>query len=103
MKPGAYLINTSRGPIVDEPALIAALRAGQIAGAGLDVLESEPPPSDHPLLALDNVLITPHAAYYSDDALAFLQTAVAKEVVRVLGGERPRSPVNSSITPRVVS
>jgi D-3-phosphoglycerate dehydrogenase len=102
MKPSAYLINTSRGPIVDETALIAALQTGQIAGAALDVLESEPPALDHPLLALDNVVMTPHAAYYSDDALTFLQTAVAQEVARVLGGEPPRSPVNPGIAPRVV-
>jgi len=102
MKPSAYLINTSRGPIVDETALIAALQTGQIAGAALDVLEREPPASDHPLLALENVVITPHAAYFSDDALAFLQTAVAQEVVRVLGGELPRSPVNPGISARVV-
>lgn len=100
MKPSAFLINTSRGPIVDEAALILALREGRLAGAGLDVLEREPPRSDNPLLALDNVILTPHAAYYSDDALATLQTAVAREVVRVLQGDRPGSPVNPEIAPR---
>jgi D-3-phosphoglycerate dehydrogenase len=99
MKPAAYLINTARGAIVDEAALIAALRAGQIAGAGLDVLEREPPAPDSPLLGLENVILTPHAAYYSDDSLARLQSSVAEEVVRVLRGERPRSPVNPDVRP----
>jgi D-3-phosphoglycerate dehydrogenase len=102
MKPSAILINTSRGPIVDESGLIDALQEGRLAGAGLDVLETEPPRGDNPLLAMDNVILTPHAAYYSDDSLAFLQTAVAEEVVRVLSGNAPRSPVNPGITPRVV-
>jgi D-3-phosphoglycerate dehydrogenase len=102
MKPSAILINTSRGPIVDESALIDALQDGRLAGAGLDVLETEPPRPDNPLLRMDNVILTPHAAYYSDDSLAFLQNSVAEEVVRVLRGERPRSPLNPEITPRVV-
>lgn len=103
MKPSAYLINTARGPIVDETALIAALQEGRLAGAGLDVLEKEPPPATSPLLAMENVVITPHAAYYSDDALDLLQRSVAEEVVRVLKGEPPRSPVNPQLTPRVLS
>lgn len=98
MKPSAYLINTARGAIVDEAALIAALREGRIAGAGLDVLEREPPAPDNPLLGLENVILTPHASYYSDDSLAQLQTGVAEEVVRVLRGERPHSPVNEVMT-----
>lgn len=102
MKPGAYLLNTSRGTLVDEPALIEALRAGRIAGAGLDVLEKEPPVLDSPLLAMENVIVTPHASYYSDDSLAYLQTAVAEEAARVLRGESPRSPVNPEVIPRVV-
>jgi D-3-phosphoglycerate dehydrogenase len=102
MKPTAYLLNTSRGALVDESALIEALRSGHIAGAGLDVLEQEPPAPDSPLLAMENVIITPHAAYYSDDALAYLQTSVAREAVRVLHGEVPRHPVNPEVVPRVV-
>ncbi len=102
MKPTAFLINTSRGALVDERALIDALREGRLAGAALDVLEVEPPARDNPLLAMDNVVVTPHSAYYSDDSLAYLQTAVAQEVVRVLGGDRPKSPVNPTLTPRVV-
>ncbi len=100
MKPSAYLINTSRGALVDEEALIDALRNGRIAGAGLDVLAKEPPSRDNPLLAMDNVIVTPHASYYSDDALAFLQASVAEEAVRVLAGERPRHPVNPEVIPR---
>ena len=100
LKPSAYLINTSRGAIVDEAALIAALQAGRLAGAGLDVLEREPPAPDSPLLTMENVVITPHAAYYSDDALEYLQRSVAEEVVRVLRGDRPRSPVNPDVVPR---
>jgi D-3-phosphoglycerate dehydrogenase len=102
MKPTAYLLNTSRGSIVDEAALVDALRAGRLAGAGLDVLEVEPPRPDNPLLALESVILTPHASYYSDDALRFLQQSVAEEVVRVLRGEAPRNPVNRGLRPRVV-
>ncbi len=102
MKSSAYLINTSRGSLVDEAALIEALREGRIAGAGLDVLEKEPPARDNPLLAMENVILTPHASFYSDDSLAYLQQAVAEEVARVLQGERPRSPVDPTVKPRVV-
>jgi D-3-phosphoglycerate dehydrogenase len=102
MKPSAFLLNTSRGAIVDEGALIAALREGQLAGAGLDVLEVEPPRRDSPLLTMENVILTPHASYYSDDALEYLQRAVATEVVRVLHGEPPANPVNRGVLPRVV-
>jgi D-3-phosphoglycerate dehydrogenase len=103
MKPTAFLLNTSRGPIVDENALIAALRENRLAGAGLDVLEVEPPRSDSPLLTMENVILTPHASYYSDDSLEFLQRAVATEVVRVLHGEPPANPVNRGTIPRVVN
>src|SRR5262249_57088322 len=66
MKPSAYLINTSRGPIIEEAALIAALREGKIAGAGLDVFDVEPLPLDHPLRKMENVVITPHLGYVSE-------------------------------------
>lgn len=97
MKPSAFFINTARGGIVNEPDLVAALRAGDIAGAGLDVLEREPIAPDNPLLDMDNVVVTPHIAWYSIEAIQTLQLAVAQEVARVLSGEKPKNPVNAPI------
>jgi D-3-phosphoglycerate dehydrogenase len=94
MKPQAYLINTARGPIVDERALDKALGEGWIAGAGLDVLEMEPPGLDHPLFRHESFLATPHAAFYSEQSFAELKRKAAEEVARVLTGESPRYPVN---------
>lgn len=93
MRPSAYLINTARGAIVDEAALVAALRDGAIAGAGLDVYEEEPLPAGSPLLALDQVVLTPHIAEWAVEAQVRTQESVAKDVARVLGGETPISPV----------
>ena len=93
MKPTAYLVNTARGPIVDEDALAHALDAGQLAGAALDVLSQEPPTSS-PLFGRDNVVLTPHTSFYSVESLVELQTKAADEVVRVLTGQPPRNPVN---------
>lgn len=93
MKPGSYLINTARGPIVDEAALAHALDAGQIAGAALDVMPKEPPTSS-PLFGRPNVIVTPHTSFYSEESLVDLQTKAAEEVVRVLKGEAPKNPVN---------
>ena len=93
MKPSAYLINTARGPIVDEAALAQALDAGQLAGAALDVMPKEPP-SGSPLFGRPNVIITPHTSFYSEESLVDLQTKAAEEVVRVLKGEAPKNPVN---------
>jgi D-3-phosphoglycerate dehydrogenase / 2-oxoglutarate reductase len=100
MKPTAFLINTSRGPLVDSLAIARALREGWIAGAGLDVLEQEPIPSDHPLLGLPNCLITPHAAYYSEQSFVDLKTSAAEEVARVLGGGEPKNPLNPEVRQR---
>ncbi len=94
MKPTAYLVNTARGRIVDERALVRALERGWIAGAALDVLPTEPPPADDPLLRLDNLVLTPHVAFYSEESLQELQRKAAEEVVRVLTGQPPRYPVN---------
>ena len=93
MKPTAYLINTARGPIVDEPALAAALDAKQIAGAAVDVMTQEPPVGS-PLVGRDDVIITPHTSFYSEESLIELQTKAAQEVVRVLTGQAARNPVN---------
>ena len=93
MKPGAFLINTARGPLVDIDDLAAALDAGEIAGAALDVLPSEPPGADNPLVGRTDVILTPHTGFYSEDALLDLQTTVAEDVARVLTGEEPKYPV----------
>lgn len=94
MKPGSYLVNTARGNIVDEGALASALDAGQLAGAALDVMAEEPPPSS-PLFGRDNVILTPHTSFYSEESLVELQTKAVNEVRAVLSGESPRNPVNS--------
>jgi D-3-phosphoglycerate dehydrogenase len=100
MKATAYLVNTSRGALVDEQALLNALSEGWIAGAALDVLGEEPPPADHPLLRLDNVIVTPHAAFYSETAIAELQTKAAGNVATVLRGEVPSTVVNPAVLER---
>jgi D-3-phosphoglycerate dehydrogenase len=97
MKPTALLINTARGPLVDGQALAEALDEGLIAGAALDVLEQEPPPADFALLGRSDVILTPHTGFYSVESLEDLQTKAAQEVVRVLRGEKPRSPVNPEV------
>ena len=93
MKPTAYLINTARGPLVDEAALARALDAGQLAGAALDVMPQEPPVGS-PLLGRENVIITPHTSFYSEESLLELQRKAAEEVVAVLTGKPPRNAVN---------
>jgi D-3-phosphoglycerate dehydrogenase len=100
MKPTAILINTARGPIVEDSALYRALSEGWIAGAGLDDFEEEPAKvrdwrPDNALFGLENVVITPHAAYYSEEAIATVRRFAAEEVVRVLSGQGPLSPVNA--------
>jgi D-3-phosphoglycerate dehydrogenase len=94
MKPTALLVNTSRGALIDEAALVLALRENRLAGAGLDVFETEPLPADSPLHALPNAILTDHAAWYSEDSIADLQRMSAEEVARVLRGEAPLSRVN---------
>ena len=93
MKKKAYLVNTARGPVVDEAALAKALDAGEIAGAGLDVMTNEPPVGS-PLLGNKKVIITPHTSFYSEESLVDLQTKAAQEVANVLTGKPERNPVN---------
>lgn len=94
MKPTAYLINTARGEVVDVPALVAAVRAGRLAGAGLDVLPTEPPDPDDPVLREPRILLTPHIAWASEESKVDVRRRAAEDVARVLRGERPRTPVN---------
>jgi D-3-phosphoglycerate dehydrogenase len=95
MKKTAYIVNTARGPLIDEAALIAALDAGQIGGAGLDVVATEPLAKDSPLLGRDNVIISPHTAFYSIEALEELQSKCASDVARVLSGEKAVYPISA--------
>ena len=101
MKQGVMIINTGRGPTIDNKALLDAMKTGHVAAAGLDDLEEEPAkraswsPSGNPLLSLANVIITPHAAYYSEESIAVARETAAREVARVLRGERPANPVNN--------
>ena len=93
LQPHAILVNTARGPVVDEAALAKALDAGEIAGAGLDVMTNEPPVGS-PLLGNKKVIITPHTSFYSEESLVDLQTKAAQEVANVLTGKPARNPVN---------
>jgi D-3-phosphoglycerate dehydrogenase len=93
MKTGALLINTARGPLVDEDALVSALDSGRLGGAALDVVAVEPLPKDSGVIGRDNVILTPHTAFYSVEALNELQTKCAGDVARVLSGEKPVYPV----------
>ncbi|HEU5319662.1 MAG TPA: NAD(P)-dependent oxidoreductase, partial [Methylomirabilota bacterium] len=100
MKPTALLVNTARGGVVDTAALARALAEGRLAGAGLDVLETEPMPPGHPLAALDTVVLTPHAAWHSDGAMRELKRKTAQAVRDVLEGRRPASVVNPGVLDR---
>jgi len=97
MKPSAYLINTSRGAIIDDSALLVALESGQIAGAALDVMSSEPPPPDLPLLHHPHLIATPHVAFYSEAAIVDLATKATHHVAQALRGEVPDRVVNPAV------
>ena len=97
MKPGAVLVNTSRGSVIDEAALARALREGPLAAAGLDVLENEPPGPDCPLLSLDNVTITPHVAAYAEESVEDLYRGACQAAVDVIEGRWPPSVVNPEV------
>ncbi len=99
MKPSAFIINCARGPIIDEDALYAALRDGQIGGAGLDVMEQAAPPAGHPLFALDNVLVTPHVAFLSQQSVLELEVRTAQATADVLQGKMPQFLVNPAVLP----
>jgi D-3-phosphoglycerate dehydrogenase / 2-oxoglutarate reductase len=96
MRPGALLVNTARGALVDEAALVEALRDGRLAGAGLDVFEAEPPPRDHPLLGLPNVVVTSHSSHYSLESGAEMRARAFENVARVLAGREPLSVVTAA-------
>lgn len=97
MKPGTYIINTARGAIIDESSLIKALKDEWIAGAALDVSEKEPPDSNNPLFQLDNVIMTPHTAFYSEESLEVLREETCDAAIRVLNGHWPKSVVNLEV------
>jgi D-3-phosphoglycerate dehydrogenase len=100
MKPTAFLINCARGPVVDTDALVRALDAKRIAGCALDTVDPEPLPNPHPLRGRENVIVLPHAAWYSEQAMAGLQAGAPGEVRRVLSGEWPVNVVNRDVRGR---
>ena len=100
MKPSAFLINTARGPIVDQAALTEVLREGGIAGAGLDVLEQEPPDPDEPLLSLDNVILAPHALCWTNQLFSGSGAADIRAVLEVMAGREPQGIVNRDVVHR---
>jgi D-3-phosphoglycerate dehydrogenase len=100
MKPTAVIVNTSRGKIIDQKALAKALRSHAIGGAGLDVLEKEPPDSDDPLLKLDNVVLSPHVGGASEKSLYNLRRLAAEELARILNGDLPKHPANPEVLKR---
>ena len=96
MKDSAYLINTARGPIVNEPDLVRALDEGLIGGAGLDVLMEDKGQTDHPLYSFDNVILSPHAAWYSETSILRRRTQTVDSVIEVLEGREPNSFLNKA-------
>jgi D-3-phosphoglycerate dehydrogenase len=103
MKPTAFLVNTARGPVIDVPALVEAVRAGKIAGAGIDVLPVEPCPVDDPVLHEPRIIVTPHLAASSVEAVRDVRVRGAEEALRVLTGNPPKYPVNNPTMARAAA
>ena len=101
LQPHCYIVNTSRGEVIDENALTRMLEAGEIAGAALDVFEVEPPAEDNPLLGLDNVILTPHVASATARMMPETRRRLGRELATTLSGRWPRSCVNPTVLPRV--
>ena len=97
MKSDSFLINCARGPLIDEEALFEALKSKNIAGAGLDVMVDSTPPSNHPFMKLDNILITPHISFFSQESVLELEERAAEEVKSVLLGQMPENLVNKEV------
>jgi len=97
MKPGMILINASRGAVVDEDALIEALRDGHLGGAGLDVYDPEPPTAENPLFQFEQAVLTPHVASYTDEGRRRMSLTVVEDMLRVLRGERPQYLANPKV------
>jgi glyoxylate reductase len=100
MRPQSILVNTTRGQVVDQDALVLALRAGRLGGAGLDVTTPEPLPPDHPLYSFDNVVITPHIGSASMATRSRMAQMAARNIIEVLRGRPPVNPVNRPANPR---
>ena len=100
MKPTAYLINTSRGPVIDQEALYRALKERQIGGAALDVFDVEPLPAGDPLIELDNVILTPHSICWTDQCFRMMGESAVRSVLAVLRGEAPQHVVNRAVLER---
>jgi D-3-phosphoglycerate dehydrogenase len=99
MKPGSILVNTSRGPVVDQAALIEALEDGHLAGVGLDVYDPQPPAPDSPLLRFDQVVLTPHVASFTSEGRRRMGLTVVEDILRVMEGEAPLYPANPEVWP----
>jgi D-3-phosphoglycerate dehydrogenase len=99
MKPGALIVNVARGPVIDDEALIGALRDGRVGGAALDVFATQPLPPDHPYFGFDNVIVTPHMAGITEESMMRMGTGAAAEVVRILAGEMPVNLRNPEVVP----
>ncbi|MHB8566151.1 MAG: 2-hydroxyacid dehydrogenase [Nitrososphaerales archaeon] len=103
MKDGVFIINTARGPLIDHTALVDALKSGKIGGAALDVLQTEPPKPDDPIFDFENVVLTPHIAYYTSEAIGRLEMSAVDHAVDMLQGKMPRNAVNGKEINRIKS